>query len=87
MEPTKEQTFTLNELATALEGVQLGIAWWMKIGLPGRYRVKRVAALEAVNKKLSRILDKFSLPENDEGEKPDNGEDIVTLTWQRIRHE
>ena len=74
---------TINDLALALCGVQHGEAWWAKDRPHTDFRRNEIAKYASLNGKLSTILDRFSLPRNEEGEVPDNGDDVVRLTWTR----
>jgi hypothetical protein len=81
-----EPCLTINDLACAVTSVRLGIAWHenqRKQHGPSGFTRNEIAKLAILNSKLSCILDAFSLPENGEGETPDNGDDKVFLTWER----
>lgn len=79
---SEHPVLTLNEIAVALAGIQIAAGWARKQGRSKFWKAE-IAKYREVNIKLSRILDQFALPENEDGERPDNGEDKVILMWER----
>lgn len=72
---------TMNDLALALVSIQINLSFWDKMRPKSSLRLKEMEKLVALNKKLTAILDQFSCPADEEGERPDNGDDIVRLIW------
>lgn len=77
----RTEHLTMNDLALALAGVRHAQSWWRE--QKGSYARCEVIKFCMLNTKLSAILDKFSLPRNEGDEIRDNGEDVVTLLWER----
>jgi hypothetical protein len=76
-------TLTLNDLAAALFGVMHAQTYWQKEPQDNRFAKSELAKFKTLNEKLSAILDRFELPADADGERPDNGDDTITLIWER----
>ncbi len=70
---------TGNEVALAQKAAQINIGWWRDHGNGSDFEKQDIANLEALNKKLGRILDE-AFPTDDEGEIDDSKSDDVLLT-------
>lgn len=75
-------TLTRNDLALALFGVQHMEAWWREQPSSG-YRARELRASQAINRKLSSILDAMSPPrlcEDDPWNDGDGDEEVYAPT-------
>lgn len=67
---------TGNEVAVALKGVQLGLAWHRKNYSGSDFEKAEIAKLEAVNTKLNNLLD-------DTDERDGDGEAVILIRPER----